>query len=845
MRITPCGGAEQRACCLGEGQPCGAGLVQVPAPNSGQCGNLAFGIQSSGICKPVTPCGALDQRACCAGEGPACKAGLIEVSAPNSGQCGNLAPGVQSSGVCRAPSPCGGAGERACCLGEATFGACKPGQIEVAGCTLRGTGCSCGKGSIVPATSHCELECSAGLSWSAPKKALGCNVYKMGTAIRDITGPTGDTQMQGYANSKQTSRGLHMRLWARAFVVEGCNGKRIAFVSADLAQMFHSVRQGVVERLGAKLGKRYGFDNLAISATHTHQSLAGYSHYNLMNMTGMTNIPYHGFDSDNYEAIVNGIVEAVVAADAQANSTTGSIKLASGDVLDASFNRSKAAYNNDPPADRGTSEVDRSMTLLRFDSADGRPIGLLNWFAVHNTTYSNEHRQVSGDSKGIAAYWFERDRGATEWGPSVNFVAGFAQANCGDVSPNIHGRPNAASDLAETHPLDIANKQYVVAKTLFNSAREELSGSVEYQNVFIDFENVAVQKQYSGSLVSFTCRAEYGVSFMGGSKEDGVGLDLVPEGVPGPNPLAFWNPIEAGVQVCQGTKPLSPVPLGVRQGVNWSPTKLPLQLLVIGQLAIAAVPFELTTVTGRRLRTLLKVSLGPRVREVVIAGLSNDYAGYIATKEEYDRQQYEGASTQFGPWTEAALRQEFSALACKTKSGTQGGNGPWRGVIPPDLSKARLAPPSVPAGAPLYAAVLAAQLPPAKSIVKRDLLPPGATFGQIIEQPSLRGDAVVFRFWGGHPRRSVRRLQTFFRIESKNGANWALVATDNAPETRYIWDQSKLKGDQYASVLTVQWKVPAAQKAGTYRIRYFGHYDAGAGLQAYEGTSAEFEIRGR
>jgi microsomal dipeptidase-like Zn-dependent dipeptidase len=132
--IAPCGGNGQRACCVGEGAACQAGLVQLPAPNSGQCGNQAPGIQSGGVCKPITPCGGEDQRACCVGEGATCQAGLAQVRTPNSGQCGNLAPGVQSDGVCRRVTACGGRGERACTVLEPKPG-CNPGLVEIAGCT--------------------------------------------------------------------------------------------------------------------------------------------------------------------------------------------------------------------------------------------------------------------------------------------------------------------------------------------------------------------------------------------------------------------------------------------------------------------------------------------------------------------------------------------------------------------------------------------------------------------------------------------------------------------------------------------------------------------------------------
>ena len=49
--------------------------------------------------------------------------------------------------------------------------------------------------------------------------------------------------------------------------------------------------------------------------------------------------------------------------------------------------------------------------------------------------------------------------------------------------------------------------------------------------------------------------------------------------------------------------------------------------------------------------------------DVVIAGLSNTYADYIVTPEEYSVQRYEGASTIYGPYTLPAYIQEFNKLA--------------------------------------------------------------------------------------------------------------------------------------------------------------------------------------
>jgi len=132
---TPCGGANQRACCLFEASfgACRSGLIEQPSANSGYCSNSVAGIQSSGICREVSPCGSGGQRACCLGEASfgGCRDGNVEIPRANSGQCANSVWGIQSSGVCEAITPCGGDGERACCLFEESFGACRPGNVEI------------------------------------------------------------------------------------------------------------------------------------------------------------------------------------------------------------------------------------------------------------------------------------------------------------------------------------------------------------------------------------------------------------------------------------------------------------------------------------------------------------------------------------------------------------------------------------------------------------------------------------------------------------------------------------------------------------------------------------------
>lgn len=73
---------------------------------------------------------------------------------------------------------------------------------------------------------------------------------------------------------------------------------------------------------------------------------------------------------------------------------------------------------------------------------------------------------------------------------------------------------------------------------------------------------------------------------------------------------------------------------------EWQPTIVPIQLAMWGSdLAVAAVPGEFTTMSGRRMRKTVSQAIreagGAANTDVIIAGLSNLYSDYITTPEEY------------------------------------------------------------------------------------------------------------------------------------------------------------------------------------------------------------------
>jgi len=666
--------------------------------------------------------------------------------------------------------------------------------------------------------------------------------YRVGAAIRDVTGPVAELVMMGYSMPEQKAEGISTRLWARAFAVEHpCSGGLVVFVSADLGQIFQSVHVEVVKRLEAHFGPgRYGFDNVALSATHTHSGLGGFSHYTMFNLA------VGGYDPDNFEAIVSGIVDAIIAADAALDH--GVIKIADGPLQDANWNRSPQAYAGNPAGERAAHEAEMMrdtntrMTVLRFERTgegelDGDPIGMLAWFSSHATSVSNQNRLVSGDHKGLASWLTERHFGADYTAPAP-FVAAYAQSDAGDVSPNevILGDPkNTVERPCDSNPDpacdDLENAaihgqwQHERALELFEAADERLAGPVGGRLAFFDMEKVTVGPEFTGEDEHVTCRAAIGFSIAAGA-EDGVAVAFIDEGIKyGDLPKVTIVPED---QACHEEKTIL-LPVGRMLPFPWSPTVLPAQVIRLGTLAVIPAPFEVTTISGRRLRETVQAILGGQgVTRAVVAGLSNGYSSYVTTREEYAAQHYEGAFTQFGPWTLAAWQQNFSEVAEALAAGV-----PAEGTgTPLDLSDDQIVNvPGVVADSPCV-------LPDA-------VLCPVEKFGDVMTPPpksAAIGETVLVTFRGAHPRNNLRTGEGFLEVQRDEGGQWTTIARDWDPETRFRW--RRVGGPlSPMSEVDLSWRIPAGTPAGTYRIVYRGDAKSlGGVIKEISGTSPSFEV---
>lgn len=654
-----------------------------------------------------------------------------------------------------------------------------------------------------------------GLATSGP--CAGSTSFQIGSGLYDITGPAAEIGMMGYGMIDQKTAGIHQRLRSRAFViVSPCNGKRVAFVSVDLGQAFQAVKQQVIEKLRATYGTLYTDENVIISATHTHSGPGGHSHYALYNLTIL------GFDQQGFDTIVSGIYNSIVRA--HNNLASGTIRVNAGDLLDASINRSPTAYLLNPSTERGqyAYDVDKQMTLLRFTKGTGKEIGEINWFAVHGTSMGNDSHLISGDNKGYASYLFEKQMGTSYTTTADTFVAAFAQSNEGDVTPNIYGGTNGggANDFESTSLS--ANKQLNKAVSLYNAATESLVGGVDYRHAFVKMDEVTVAPAFGGGSSRQTCEAAIGISMLAGA-EDGPGFGR--EGFTCADVHDLWSAFTCAVTstTCQAEKPIA-LEMGTQTPYPWTPEVLPLQIVTLGNLAIVAAPFELTTMSGRRLRNQVMSRLGPAgVTRVVIAGLANAYAGYVATREEYAAQEYEGASTHFGPWTLGALLQEFDKLAVALRDNVAVSAGP----TPRDL---RCCQSTVQTG------------------VVFDDKPLFSSFGSVQQDASasyLRGQTARVTFWGAHPKNDLRLQNGYLQVQKYNSttATWSAVAYDWDWETKFKWERDNCFPTFACSRNTVEWTIPSSAATGTYRIRHDGSWKSVGGvITPYTGTSRSFTV---
>jgi len=648
------------------------------------------------------------------------------------------------------------------------------------------------------------------------RRSPSASGFRAGVGVSDVTGPVAEVGMMGYSSFDQVAHGLHQRTRARAYVFDTGGGTaRVAYVCTDTCMIFQSVHDAVLARLAQRFGDLYTERNVLLTAVHSHAACGGASHDYAYNLAVL------GFRQQVFDAEVDGIVEAITAAhDDLADAT---LSYGRSELLDASVNRSRDAFDRNPIADRDyyPHGIDHWMRVLRITRA-GLDVGAVNWFATHCASLTNENLLVSGDNKGAAAYFWESDAGVRHLDGVVPFVAAFPQTNSGDMSPNLAGEPGRGpTDDEFENTRIIGERQVAAARAAFESATTLPVGPIDSRILYLDMADQTVSGRYTDDGREHrTSPACIGAAMSAGSTEDGPALGLFPEGTPNPLADALGGmDVDVPQWLADAQYPkLVLAPVGLLPPDGWVPHVVKIQLLRIGDLYIAGGPAEFTIVAGLRIRRTVADELEVPLENVIFQGYANSYCSYCTTPEEYDAQHYEGGSTLFGRHTLPAYQQGFARLAGALRDGVDVPRGP----APRDLSHLQ----------PFFGPT-----------VDHDEPLPGTSFGDVVLRPaeSVRaGDVVEVEFVTGHPQNDIRRGSTFFEVQRRDGTGWVRHADDSDWATRFHWRREST----HSAIARITWDVPAGTPPGRYRIVHFGEAKSrGDGtISSFTGTGDEFDV---
>lgn len=522
-------------------------------------------------------------------------------------------------------------------------------------------------------------------------------VIHAGFGRADITPPPGPG-LAGSGPEGRAAAGYRARLHARALLLQDRRGEVIAVVVADLP--FISI---ILQRRVAELARErapVGADRLLLAATHTHSGPGHYLDAESYNRQG-SSVP--GYDRAMVDFLARRIATAIVTA--WESRRPARIAWGTTGISGVTRNRSPSA---------GGTEPDSTLVMLRVDvrpAADTmfRPAGSLSVFAIHGTGNSAENDLWDSDIQGRVARLLEAhvdslaDRSGERPSRAVQLFANGAE---GDVSPNwppasrcappvlqrarmrgSRGLRNwewigpdarargrclaAAGDGLEATSGAIAAR----AATLFDSLQP--GPESEAQTVARAFATLPLT---GASAPAALCReGEPGAATVGGAEDVrtryerwrflGFIRSAFEEG-----PRAARSP-----RGCQGEK--RPALDGVLRRITGFGRGFPeiaqLAVVRIGGLVLATVPAEATTAAGAYLAGRVRAaadSAGARIERVAILGLTNGFMQYVTTRDEYRAQQYEGASTLYGPGTAEALGDALAGLAIRL--GTPESPGP-------------------------------------------------------------------------------------------------------------------------------------------------------------------------
>lgn len=225
---------------------------------------------------------------------------------------------------------------------------------------------------------------------------------RAGVGRVEITPPIG-TPLGGYADRKGArSTGVHDPITARALVLDD-GDTRVAVLTTDLVGTHPAMARQAAEAAGLPR------EQLLASASHTHSGPGAYW------KGPFATLVLGGYDQKVFDHLADGMARALK----EAISSLQPAKLAIGETELRRFSRNR----------RKSKITDPALWVLRVDTADGKPLGVLVNLTAHGTVLDADNMEFSGDWMAFTQAYLERE--------VPGLTALYTNGAEGDISPNI------------------------------------------------------------------------------------------------------------------------------------------------------------------------------------------------------------------------------------------------------------------------------------------------------------------------------------------------------------------------------------------------------------------------
>lgn len=459
-----------------------------------------------------------------------------------------------------------------------------------------------------------------------------------GVARADITPPVGIAHLNWGSQTHVEARGIDPAgMWATALVLS--DGKQ-KYVIVDMD--YHGITKDVEAAIGMA-SARTGIppEHIRLNATHTHAGP------NFQAEKGPL-----GIDENKYLPAIQGyrrqVAEKVAGAVFEANLKLRPVHAWSArGTGDVNMNRRVRATATTPPAVGLNPDgfVDRELTVLRIDDAEGNPYAVIVNFQAHGTVLTFENKLISPDWIGMVRKTVEQlipgalclylQGAAGDQGP--------AEGGTGDVTvAHRLGRRLGAQAAAIALSIETVRREpvfegYTESTALAARQPWRVLGPRPAELRFMrEVVRVPRRAYEKGEIERMAALAESARKRM----EEVANADE-------------WTKRQADAR----WRRFNDLLVKWRHPMDPSPLEVELQVLRIGEMAIAAMPGEPFAGIGAAVK-----KNSPFMVTMFCGYSSGKGGGYMPVESEYEHGGYEVERTPYGKGAAAAVVEAASAI---------------------------------------------------------------------------------------------------------------------------------------------------------------------------------------